>query len=182
MKTQNDLHGQTTAPRHGLQRAIGSFGAQSGTASIGGRLRALLRRGGQGQAIVELAFMMPIICLFLFGICWYGLVMMKYVQLQSAVNTGAGVLAINQDVGVTNPCGLATTAMQNVTGLNWSNITVTYEENGVAVGGTSGNACVGTLASSTPVTVTAVYPVPIPIVYAYVPSLNLYASLTVPAN
>ena len=183
MKTINDLQAQAIARSRGLNRAAESLGMRNEPRPIGGRFRALLRRGERGQAILEMAFLLPFLLALVTGICYFGIAMNNYLQLESIVTTGAQTLAQSQGVLIANPCATALTAMQGVAPINWANVTVTYYENGVAVGGTSGNACVGTLASTTPVTVTATYPAILPIFGSSISShATLSASSTQPAN
>jgi hypothetical protein len=80
--------------------------------------------------------------------------------LEEATNQGVQALALNQNISTTNPCTLATTAIQSATDLNSSLITITFY-NGAAPPGAgtaiSGSNCQNLL-SGTQVSVYASYP------------------------
>ena len=174
MKTINDLQAQAIARSRGLNRAAESLGMRNEPRPIGGRFRALLRRGERGQAILEMAFLMPLLLVIVMGVCYFGIAMNNYLSLQSAVTAGAVNLAENQSLAtpVPNACTVATTVIQGASNLKPSQITITYPTSG---------SCAGGLVAGTPVTVNATYPCVLPIYGMNFTSCTLGATSTQPA-
>jgi len=56
-------------------------------------------RDEQGQSMVELAIIMPVLCLILFGILQFGIVFNNYLTLTDAVRSGARVAAVSRNAG-----------------------------------------------------------------------------------
>ena len=67
----------------------------------------------RGQAIVELAFQIPLMMLLLFGGVEIGRVFYVYHTLQKAVRGGAGLLARSSNIGYCNAADLALTDARN---------------------------------------------------------------------
>lgn len=172
MKKRNDLHGQPTAPRHGLQCTVASLGAQAGTDSIGSRVRALLRAGNEGQALIETAFTLAVLLMVLTGLFSFGMVMFQNMMLTDAVSSGAQNL---QQIAAStaDPCAATLTAIElKEPYLKPASISLTVTANGNAYTGTS---CAGvTPAPQTTVTVYATYPCSYQ-VYKFTPSCQLKA-------
>jgi len=174
MKTINDLQAQAIARSRGLNRAAESLGMRNEPRPIGGRFRALLRRGERGQAILEMAFLLPFLLALVTGICYFGIAMNNYLSLQSAVTAGAVNLAENQNLAtpVANACTVATGVIQGASNLQITSSQITY----------SSGACAGGLSSGTLVTVTATYPCVLPIYSMGFHSCTLSATSSQPAQ
>ena len=56
-------------------------------------------RNQRGQTMVELAMVMPIIALMMFGVIQFGIVFHDYVTLTDAVRAGARKAAVSRDLG-----------------------------------------------------------------------------------
>jgi Flp pilus assembly protein TadG len=142
MKRLSDLRGQAIMLLLGYCRASapGRAGAQFRS---GGRLRASLRSGGEGQSAVEFAFVVPIMLAVMMGIYAVGIITFNDVALNNAVDTGATSLtsvgsapSSNMGTGadytngvapIADPCQFAFTQMTSATSnLIPNNITVTY--------------------------------------------------------
>lgn len=136
----------------------------SETRSFSRRMRTLLRRGEQGQSMVEFALIAPMLLLLATGIMVFGLAMNNYLQLTNAVSVGARTLAINSGVTL-DPCATASNAIiAAAPGLNPANFTFSYTLSGNPYSGTTcASASFNTgaakdLASGSTATVTATYP------------------------
>lgn len=161
MRRRNDLLGQTTAPWRGSQRAATLFRAQAGTASIGGRLRALFRAGDDGQALIETAFTLSVLLMVLTGLFAFGLTFANQLSLIQATGSGAQYLAEIRTSTLTNndPCAATLTAIESAAPyLTPSKISLSFNLNGTAI---TGNSCPNDqtdLVQGTSVTVTSQYP------------------------
>ncbi|HVW19162.1 MAG TPA: TadE/TadG family type IV pilus assembly protein [Solirubrobacteraceae bacterium] len=67
--------------------------------------------GERGQALVEFALVLPLLCLLLFGIVEFGLMFFKYVDLTSAARDGARQVSVVTDGGQAEQ--VATAAVQD---------------------------------------------------------------------
>lgn len=137
--------------------------------------QAARRRGDEGQALVELALVLPIMMMLLTGIFLFSVAMYSKIALQTATDQGVQTLATCQNICSTNPCDAATTAIQTSTVLKSSNIGITFL-NGPPGTGTaiSGGTC-SALPPGTVVTVQTTYPCSLTI-YNFVHSCQLTAS------
>jgi len=127
-------------------------------------VRALLRAGEEGSALVEFALILPMLMLLTTGILVFGVAMNNYMQLTNAVSIGARTLAVSAQL-TTDPCATAYTAITNAApNLSPSNFTFTYVLNGTTYTGTTCNSssvstgAAGNLSSGATATVTATYP------------------------
>jgi Flp pilus assembly protein TadG len=160
MKIKIDENGEPRILKPGLYREA----APSGAHAIGRCMRTLLRRGEQGQSLVEFALIAPMLLLLATGIMVFGLAMNNYLQLTNAVSVGARTVAINAGVTL-DPCATAANAITAAApGLNPANFTFSYTFSGTAY---SSNSCSSSdfksgaakaLASGSTATVTATYP------------------------
>ena len=175
MKMLSDLNRRAVARLRVLCRAASLERAGAKVRPADGRLPAWLRRGEAGQALVEFAFVAPMILMLLTGIFMFSIAFFNKIALQTATDQGVQILATSQNVSATNPCTAATTAIQNATALNSSLITITFL-NGPPATGTaiSGATCAG-LVSGTVVTVETTYPCSLRI-YNFMHSCQLAAS------
>jgi Flp pilus assembly protein TadG len=157
MEMQRGQDGQAAARRSRHSAAPGGITGKA--RSAGGRLLALLRRGDEGQALVETALVMAFLLLpLLMGIFVLSFAVYDQMLLQTAANQGVQTLALDQNISPLNPCTDATNTINAATNLNSSLITITFW-NGSAGTGTaiSGSSCAGLL-SGTQVSVKTTYP------------------------
>jgi Flp pilus assembly protein TadG len=165
MKDQTDLHGQALALKRSLNRATPSREATGERRVHGWRLLNLLRRGEQGQSLVETALVLSLVVLPLTtGILVFGVAMNNYLQLTNAVSIGARTLSLNAGL-TTNPCAVAVSAIEAAApNLTPANLTFSFTLNGVGYSGTScsssslSTGAAGNLSSGSTATVTATYP------------------------
>jgi Flp pilus assembly protein TadG len=123
-------------------------------------VRALLRAGDEGSALVEFALILPMLMLLTTGILVFGVAMNNYMQLTNAVSIGARTLAISAQL-TADPCATGYAAITGAApNLNPSNFTFTYMLNGTKYTGATCNTALaaGNLSSGSNVTVTATYP------------------------
>jgi Flp pilus assembly protein TadG len=130
----------------------------SAARSAGNRVRACLRKGDEGNALVEFTLVLPLLLTVLIGIFVMGTIYVQYIELTNAVGSGAQYLQqIRQSTA--NPCADTFTAITNAAPtLTKSNMTMTLNMNGTVV---TANTCAGDqtdLVSTQPVTVTVTYP------------------------
>ncbi|MGA2535070.1 MAG: TadE/TadG family type IV pilus assembly protein [Terracidiphilus sp.] len=127
-------------------------------------VRALLRSGDQGSALVEFALILPMLLLVTTGMLVFGVAMNNYLQLTNAVSIGARTLAASAQLTL-DPCATASTAITNAApGLTASRFTYSFVMNGTPYSGAScsssslSSGAASNLSSGTTVTVTATYP------------------------
>ena len=139
MKMQRVQDGQAAARRSKPSAAPG--GVSGKVRPAGGRLLALLRRGDEGQALVEAALVLAIVVLPLMtGIFSLGLAFSNQQALTQAVGIGATVLSESRHA-TTDPCADTYSAITgNAPQLNPATIGLTITMNGTAV---AGNSCSG---------------------------------------
>jgi Flp pilus assembly protein TadG len=114
--------------------------------AMAARLRAWLRSSSAGGALVEMALVMPIMFLILTGIFSFGIATNQKMELTEAVNVGGSLLAVSR--GQPDPCSVVATAVDNAApSLKSSNITFSFDLNGVT---TSGTSCPGTGGAANP--------------------------------
>jgi Flp pilus assembly protein TadG len=123
-------------------RAIRSAAATSRTFME--RVRARRGDAESGQALVEFAYVAPVLLVVTFGLCLFGIGFNKYLTLNNAVEIGGQLLS--QERGETggtgepaDPCTAASTAAENAApNLSLaSSATWTYNINGNSSTGTS---------------------------------------------
>jgi Flp pilus assembly protein TadG len=85
--------------------------------------RLRVRRAESGQAAVEMAIVLPVLLLILFGIIKFGIVYSNYIQLTTVVDSGARQLAIER--GQQFPCTDTGNVIDNSTSLTASQLMVT---------------------------------------------------------
>jgi Flp pilus assembly protein TadG len=161
MKIKIDGNGEPRILKPGLCREA----VPSEAHAFGRCMRTLLRRGEQGQSLVEFALIAPMLLLIATGIMVFGLAMNNYLQLTNAVSVGARTVAINAGVTL-DPCATAANAITAAApGLNPANFTFSYTFSGNPY---SSKTCPSSsfntpgaakdLASGSTATVTATYP------------------------
>ena len=104
---------------------------------------ARIRREEKGQTATELALVLPVFCLLLFGIIQFGIVFNNYVTVTDAVRAGARKAAVSRHEA--SPCGAAEATIRKAAGgLDQAKLLV--------------SPCVSTWQPGTDVTVEASYP------------------------
>jgi Flp pilus assembly protein TadG len=133
MKRLSNMRSQALALMHGFYSATAPGRACARARFIGGRLRAFLRSKSEGQSLVELALLLPMMMMLLTGIFSIGVAMCSDVALNNAVDVGARYLAIEGNTSGTtsgnlaDPCQAVFSQMMGSSStLNPANITVTY--------------------------------------------------------
>jgi Flp pilus assembly protein TadG len=158
MKTKIDFRQIARALRLRVTSATVSSPAQIDTRRR--RLGALLPNGEQGQAMVELALILPAIFAVLTAIATFAVGFNNQLTLINATGAGAQYLALIR-TSTTDPCADTLTAMQqSAPSLTASSIHISVTMDGVTPTQT-GNSCSGAqsdLVAGQPVTVTATYP------------------------
>jgi Flp pilus assembly protein TadG len=141
------LHGSTASP------VVGS--AKPSRLSRN-RMRLFTRE--TGNALVEFAFVLPMMMVVITGLYSFGVTLNNQIALTQATGAGAQYL-ITLRGNTTDPCADTLTAIQSAApNLNTSALNLTVTMNGTAV---SGKSCAGqssNLMSGQPVTVATTYP------------------------
>ena len=178
MKMQRVQDGQAAARRSKPSAAPG--GVSGKVRPAGGRLLALLRRGDEGQALMETALALAIVVLPLItGIFSLGLAFEQQQALTQAVGLGGAYLS-QADSTTTDPCaGVFAAITGSAPQLHAANISLNITMNGTPE---PGNSCSGTqtnLKAGTNVSVAATYPCKIGIYgMNLVPNCQLSATVT----
>jgi Flp pilus assembly protein TadG len=164
MTIQNHSHGQAGSFRCSRSLATQAADARVQLRFPGRPLRAFLRAGEQGSAIVEFALILPMLLLLTTGLLVFGVAMNNYLQLTNAVSIGARTLAVSAQITL-DPCSTASSAIiAAAPGLASANLKFSYVLNGTAYSGPScASSSVSTgaaenLSTGTTATVTATYP------------------------
>jgi Flp pilus assembly protein TadG len=169
MKMLNDLHGRITAFASGLKCAAppGRTACEASFSKrlIGGRVSARLLAGEEGSAILEFAFLLPIMLMVAMGIMSFGSAMVNKSALNNSVLQGAQVLTTSRSVTNFDPCKAVFSAITGAApSLNPASITLTLTLNNnpsIVNTGATANTCESDnteLAPNTPVTILAQYP------------------------
>lgn len=159
MKVRSGFLAQSNLRTRGLGYDRRTSKARSLTGfSMRRHVRALLRKGEEGSALVEIALTMPMLLMVMTAICTFAIGFNNQLTLTSAVGSGAQYLQLIRTT-TTDPCQDTLRAIENAApSLTPSSITLSFSLNGTPV---SGNSCAGDqsdLAQGQPVTVTAKYP------------------------
>jgi Flp pilus assembly protein TadG len=172
MKRMSELHGGALKFSRGFCRATAPGRARN----AGSRFRACLRSGGEGQSLVEFAFVLPLMALILTGLFWAGINMCNYLALNNAVESASRYVKILGNTtglsssGLSDPCqavftqimGSATSSSTST--LNPDKITVAYTLNGSVIKtltGRTANTCTdysGSFVDGDTFTIVATYP------------------------
>lgn len=125
------------------------------------RLSSALHNDAQGSAIVETAVALPVILLLMTGIFSFSIALHQKLTLAEAISNGGRVLAAER--GDTDPCKTTTAAIYAAAPtLSQSNLTLSYNLNGVPVGA-GVTTCSGTtnMVAGGSAEITATYPISI---------------------
>jgi Flp pilus assembly protein TadG len=134
--------------------------------TVGAACRSLLPRmriprgdGESGQALVELAYVAPVLLLLTMGMFMFGTALNKYLVLTNAVEEGGQLLAAERGE-TTDPCQAASTEIiAAATNLSLTSTQFSYNVNGTSYPNTeSCNNTTGMNAGNT-ATITVTYPV-----------------------
>ncbi len=140
-------------------------------------------RGQKGTALLEFAFVVPVLLIIVMGIIVFGTALNNYIQLTEAAATGARFLAVSRGQ-TTNPCGdtipVITAAATNLTA---SSMQFKFVLNGNSYGpGGTAFGCSGAqsnLAQSQPASVIVTYPCNLTVMGVnFAPSCTLTAQTT----
>jgi Flp pilus assembly protein TadG len=165
MENKIDSHSQAGLPEGAVNASTAPAALRARLRSPRRRMRAFLRAGDSGNALVEFALILPVLLLLTTGVLIFGVAMNNYIQLTNAVSVGARTLVANAGV-TTNPCQMGATAIENAApALTAANMTFSFVFNGVAYNNKSTcssastlTGAAGNLTSGTSLTVTATYP------------------------
>ena len=121
-------------------------------------------RGEEGQAIIEFAFVMPVLFTLVFGVIVFGIALNNYLVLTNATNISAQQLSISRGQ-TTDPCNTAVQAFYSAApNLIQSSLTFSYVLNGSSYSGTSCSSsstttgAAGNLVSGQTAQLTVTYP------------------------
>jgi Flp pilus assembly protein TadG len=121
-------------------------------------VRALLRRGEEGSALVEVALTMPILMAAITAVATFAIGFNNQLTLTSAVGSGAQYLQLIRTT-TSDPCAQTLTAIENAApSLTGSSINLSFNFNGTTVTSNSCPSDASALAQLAPVTVSATYP------------------------
>jgi Flp pilus assembly protein TadG len=173
--------GQAAARRSKHSAAPGSVSGKARPAGV--RLLALLRRGDEGQALMEAALAMTIMLMIMTGIFVFSSTMHQWILLQTAASQGVQTLALSQNVpGIADPCTAATTTITQATDLDPSQIGITFYNGSVGDAViTPGSTCEG-ITKGTQLTVALTYPCSYAKVFNFQHSCSLKVSQSEPAQ
>jgi len=137
MQYSDGLRRQTTRYMRGSSLAAASHTIRIQPRSFAGRVRAFLRRGDEGQSVVEFALVLPLLMTILF--CMYSLTMVlyNYQQLEYATSVAAQQVGASRGTQ-SDPCNIVVT---DVTAAlpSWTASKFTYT---VSITGSTGTATV----------------------------------------
>ena len=133
-------------------------------------------RDENGQALVEIAYVAPVLLLLTVGMFMFGSALNKYLVLNNAVEVGGQLLADERGEAA-DPCAAATTAIENAApNLSLANASFTYTINGTSYPNT--NSCSGiTLQAGWNATVSVTYPISFYVIWFGSESYTLTASV-----
>lgn len=115
-------------------RSAASPGVRVEARSRGERASAR-RRDEQGQALLEFAFVMPILLILVFGVFVFGIALNNYLVLTNATSISSQLLAISRGQ-TTDPCNTTAQAFYAAApNLTHGNLTFTIVLDGTASGG-----------------------------------------------
>jgi Flp pilus assembly protein TadG len=121
-------------------------------------------RDEKGQAIIEFAFVMPVLFSLVFGVIVFGIALNNYLVLTNATNISAQQLSISRGQ-TTDPCNTAVQAFYSAApNLTQSSLSFSYALNGTSYSGTSCSSsstttgAAGNLVSGQTAQLTVTYP------------------------
>jgi Flp pilus assembly protein TadG len=133
----NGLHGHMRVLMSRLTRAASSGPAKAKFPWIGARVRSRHPLRDEGNALVEFALVLPILCMFITGIMSFGQTLMQYETLEHAT-AGAAQYVATLRGQTTNPCADAYAEfLRESPNLNPANITLFQVQLGTNTPGTT---------------------------------------------
>lgn len=138
-----------------------------------------------GNALIEMALVLPMLMLMLTAVCSFGIMLTNYISLTDAVSTGARQLSISRQQ-TTDPCAITVSSVQAAAPqLKAASMTFTLVLNGTTYSGTSCSSssnttgAAGNLVQGGTAQVTVTYPCNLA-VYGknFAPSCTLVAQTT----
>jgi Flp pilus assembly protein TadG len=135
------------------------------------------RRHEDGQALVELALVMPLLLILLTGIIQFGLLFNTYITLTDAVRAGARTLALDRGLG--DPCDPAvsqTLGAASGTNLTASEVTTSLTSPDTCGSGSYPSRSSGSEVAGDEATVSVAVPYTITVFGMSLPSFTLSAS------
>jgi Flp pilus assembly protein TadG len=99
--------------------------------SLFSRLRCFVAEDSEGNAMVEMALLLPMLMVFITGMVWVGMALNNYMVLTNSVSTGARAFALSPDVtttsgAITDPCAYAVSTA-NAASPSLQSVGVTYQ-------------------------------------------------------
>jgi Flp pilus assembly protein TadG len=172
------MHIDTCAPRRSISSAHSRW--------LNATYRSTWRgHQEQGQAMVEMALVLPVLLLVVTGILTFGLAFNNYVMLTEATSVGARALAISRGQ-TTDPCATASSAVYAAAPLLASSkLSFTFVLNGTTYtgascsSGSSTTGAAGNLVQGNNAVLTVNYPCSLGVYGAnYAPNCSLQAQMT----
>jgi Flp pilus assembly protein TadG len=109
----------------GIKRPSALMRAIRSTGSHATRIRPLHRSSEQGHAVLEFAFVLPMMMAVVTGLFSFGIALNNQLELTEAVGSGGQYLQQIQSI-TTDPCmDVATTVQRNATNLDAAHLTLT---------------------------------------------------------
>ena len=178
MKKEIDLPGHSGSHERRLNHD-GALGAHAGSLPLARRVRAFLRRGEEGQALVEIALTLPALLAIITAIFAFAIAFSNQLTLTNAVGAAGQYLQTIRG-NATDPCTQALTALtQAAPNLNPAKIAMTLSLNGAAQNCQTAAATKNAKGfQGDTITVTATYPYVLPIMNFTGVGWNLTATVT----
>ena len=132
-----------------------------------------------GQALIELAVVIPVLLLIATGIGAFGIAMVNYLRLVDGVNEGARQMVVIRSQ-TNDPCATLSTVVQNAAqSLTASNLSFTFVFNGTTYTGKTCTAGAADLVQGTSGKISATYPCSIAVYKSsFAPGCTLQAATT----
>ena len=147
MKIISNLNGQVLALLRGSRSVVPSQRANVKNATAGNRPCVRRVHGEEGQALVEMAYMLPWLLVLILGVFIMGKYISDYQGVTDATGAAARSVARARQVS-TDPCADAYTAFTNALATNFSTsnvtsftVTVTNPNNGTTAFTVTGTSC-----------------------------------------
>jgi Flp pilus assembly protein TadG len=133
-------------------------------------------RDMEGEALVEFAFVLPLLLALVLGLIAFGITLNAYLTLTNATNLSAQLLSISRGQ-TTDPCNTTVQAFYTAApNLVQKNLKFTILLDGNNVGGTSCSGAAGDLVEGTTAQVTVTYPCNLNLFgFTFTPSCTLTA-------
>ena len=159
MLIQNGFKREARNAAQGTGPVAASKGLRAAGRFSGSRAGSFLRSGEEGQGLVEIRLVLPLLLILLTGIFTFGIAYINQMTLTNAVGVGAQTLQVIRST-TTDPCKDVYNAITKAApNFNASNITMTITMNGnTPITANSCSSDVSELSAGTTNTVKATYP------------------------